>query len=313
MIHDKYTLYDALTEGFAKKQAEETDPTGKWRGGSAGCITNSGAVLGTDPREAVLRFLGVQMPTDYDTQLMFDAGLTNEDSFCELLEKNGVSFLREEEIPVSYELDNGEKVTGRPDVVLVNEEKAPVMGVELKLICSPFSAADKAAWFKGNVDSKHLIQACHYAAFFDVPWVLAYTSRVLYSFPYYAAKDRKAEEKHMIYPDHRAIRRSDNGKPFMIRPFQSFYDITLADDGDTFLLDGEPTRITKSGIRRFYEYCSECVRNKEIPTKRSGGIDHFGNTNDKNKTLMYDSFKEADTFNGFDAWVESCREITKNS
>jgi hypothetical protein len=319
---DKFTFYDKLTNGFANMQeaavAKEKTKVGTWRGGSSGCITASGSIVGADPRQVVLRYLGVQTPVSYDTQLMFDAGLTNEDSFSQLLDLNGTEYKCEEEIPMKYNLPNGELVTGRPDIVLGNYDKigedgylstefTPTLGVELKLICSPYSAHDKASWFKGNVDSKHLIQAAHYASFFKIPWVLAYTSRVNYFFPFYAIKD---EEKHMINPEHRAVMRDEKtGKPFMIKPFQSFYDVTY--EGDNLLLDGEVTNITASGITAFYEYCSDCIRNKEIPQIRSGNVDHWGKTNKKNKTLLYDPFKDADTRNGFDAWVASCMAIAE--
>jgi hypothetical protein len=329
MIDDKYKLYDTLVEGFNKGKKEdevaEAGKAGVWRGGSSGCITAKGSIVGADPREVVLRYLGIQMPTDYDTQLMFDAGLQNEESFVSLLDKAGTEFKQEEEIPMVYNLPNGEKVTGRPDVIIGetventdtngrNDFFIPKLGIELKLICSPFAAHDRAAWFKGNVDSKHLIQACHYAGHFNIPWVLAYTSRGYYTLPYYAIRDRAAEEKHMIMPDHRAVQRDEStGKPFMLRPFQSFYDITLADDKDTFLLDGEPTQITKSGIEAFYTYCSDCIKNKEIPSKRSGGTDHWGKATKKNKTLLYDNFKAADSFGTFDGWVESCRSLVEKA
>ena len=96
----------------------------------------------------------------------------------------------------------------------------------------------------------------------------------------------------------------------MIKPFQSFYDVTY--EGDNLLLDGEVTNITKSGITAFYEYCSDCIKNKEIPTKRSGGVDHWGKTTKKNKTLLYDDFKGADTSSGFDAWVADCKRIAED-
>lgn len=331
MIEDKFMLYDALVEGFnrqnRKDRENEATKAGTWRGGSSGCITDTGAVLGADPREVVLRYLGIQMPIEYDTKLMFDAGLQNEESFVAFLDEANVHYRKEEEIPMVYELPNGDKVTGRPDVIIgrdipntdtngPNPFFNPELGVELKLICSPFSAADRAAWFKGKVDSKHLVQSCHYAGHFGIPWVLAYTSRSNYAMPFYARNTKKnpnAESKHMIHPEHRAVRRDDKGSPFMMTPFQSFYDVTLGADGDTFMLDDEPTKITKSGIEAFYMYCSDCIKNKEIPQKRSGGIDHFGNAVDKNKTLLYDRFKEANSLGTFDEWVESCRALAENA
>ena len=317
-ITDSASLYDALVNGFDKLNDEgreaEAKKKGIWRGGTSGCITAKGQVLGADPRQAVLRYLGIQMPTDYDTQLMFDAGLTNEDSFVNLLSKSGVPFKTEEDIPMVRELSNGDKVTGRPDVVILSPDGEPTLGIELKLICSENSAMTKALFGRETVDTKHLIQACNYAGYFGIPWSLVYTSRMLYSVPYYAKKDARAVEKFFTHAEHRAVRNDPKtGLPYMIRPFQSLYDITLGPDGDTFYLNGEPTIITKSGIDRYYEYCAECIAKKEVPRKRSGSVDHFGKAipKAKNKTIKYDDFKAARTGKGFDIWVEDCRKIAE--
>lgn len=311
-ITDKYSFYDALVEGFHNKikaeQEEERKKVGYWRGGSSGCITESGAVLGTDPRIAVLRYLGIQVPQKYDDRLMTDAGIGNEIAVVELLKAAQVDSKQEDEVPMIYMLDNGESVKGRPDLIIF-DGPTPTIGIELKLICSPNGAAEKAAWFKGKPDTGHFVQACHYASHFQIPWVLAYTNRVYQSFPYYAARDKIAEQKHMIHPEHRAILRDDKGKPFMIKPFQSFYDITLDADGDTYLLDGQPTLVTKSGMQRYYEYCTNCIQNKVIPTKRSGSLTMLGDPIENNKTLKYYDFKGENALGSFDEWVESCKQI----
>ena len=106
-----------------------------------------------------------------------------------------------------------------------------------------------------------------------------------------------------------ALVKGIESKPFMIKPFQSFYDVTY--EGDNLLLDGEVTNITSSGITAFYEYCSQCIKDKEIPRLISGGVDHLGKRTKKNKTLLYDPFKDADTGSGFDAWVADCMRIAE--
>ena len=308
-ITDSVSLYDQLVEGFNKKQARsketEKDKQGIWRGGSSGCITKSGKVIGADPRTVVLRYLGIQTDIDYDTDLMMQAGLKNEDSFTELLDEAGVNYKCEEDIPMKRNLPNGDLVTGRPDVVILGDNGEPTLGIELKLICSDNSAMNKALFARSEIDSKHLVQSCHYSGYFDVPWSLVYTSRVIYPIPFYA---RKNEEKWFDYPDHRAIRRDAKGEAFQFKPFQSLYDITLDEDGDTFLLNELPTQITKSGIDEFYLYCAECVATKTIPRKRSGGIDHWGIPTKKNKTLLFDDFKDART-DSWDNWIADCKEI----
>ena len=305
---DKFSYYDLLQKGFKAKQAREVDKAGVWRAGSSGCILPKGVVVGTDPRSAVLRFLGIQMPTTYDKQLMFDAGFANEDYQNALIRDAGAEFRCEEEIPLVRTLPNGDPLTGRPDTVVGSMEGEifiPELGIDHKALCAPFSAFDKASWGRGEADPTNVVQCCTYSRHFEIPWVLAYTSRVMHGFPFFAAAN---EEKFVSDPFHRAIMRDEKtGKPFMFDTFQSFYDIVLEDG--IFLVDGEPTQITPEGIDAFYVYCADCVRNKEIPALRSGGWDHFGRKTRKNKTLLYDDFKEADGITDFDEWVEECRRI----
>lgn len=312
-ITDSHSLYDTLVAGFNKKEAAsrkaEAAKTGRWRGGSSGCITANGIVLGDDPRKVVLRYLGIQTKIDYDTDLMLQAGLKSEDSFTELLDQAGVNYKCEEDVPMIRSLPNGDTVTGRPDVVIFDGD-TPTLGIELKLVCSDNSAMNKALFGRETIDTKHLVQSCHYAGHFGIPWSLVYTSRVIYPVPFYA---RRNEEKFFAYPEHRAIRRDAKGEAFQMKPFQSLYDITIADDGDTFLLNGEPTLVTKSGIDRFYQYCAECVAEKKIPRKRSGEYDHFGVRNKKNKTIQFDDFKGATTTKGWDQWIADCKKIAEES
>ncbi len=86
---------------------------------------------------------------------------------------------------------------------------------------------------------------------------------------------------------------------------------TLTWDDDTLLMDGEPTIITASGIERFYQYCSDCVANKIIPT-HGDNIDIWGKREAKPSThILYDEFAEANTDAGFDQWIIECKDIAE--
>lgn len=321
---DKFKFYDLLQTGYQNiriaGEKKDAETAGIWRGGSSGCITPAGAIVGADPREVVLRFLGIQTKNSYDSKLMFDEGLGNEESVNALLDAAKVEYRCEEDFPMKYTLPSGEVVTGRPDCVLGKRAYAyggevehfiPTLGIEHKAICSPFGAYDRASFGRVEADPKHFVQAAHYAGYFDIPWVLAYTSRVWHLIPGFVTRD---ESKWLAKdPDHRAISRDEkSGKAFMLKPFQSFYDITMDEEG-FFLQDGEKTAISKDGITAFYMYCSNAIKNKEIPKLRSGGVDHFGKKTRKNKSLLYYEFKEADGVTDFDEWVEACRQIAEES
>ena len=310
---DKFYLYDQLTEGHKKESelamTKEAAATGRWRGGSSGCILNDTCVIGADPRQVVLRFLGVQIPKTYDEQLMLDAGYANEDMMLQYLDANKTTYKCEEDIPMVYTLaGTDELVTGRPDIILGDTEEGefvPKLGVEAKLICSPHKAHSLSSWGKAEPSTDHVIQAAHYASFFDIPYVLAYTCRVWNMLPGYVCK---FPDKHLTDPEHRAIS-FPNGKFFMAKPFQTFYDLRW--DKGVLLVDDVKTKVTVDGIHKFYKYCSDCIKNKEIPKLRSGSTDFMGQPTKKNKVLEYYDFKDADNETDFDAWVEACREIAR--
>ena len=104
----KNLFYEQLTAGFNKTNAAgtaaEASKIGTMRGGSSGCMLPDGSILGSDPRKAVLRFMGIQTRTSFDTNLTFQAGHNNEDGIDELLSASGVPFLREAECPTKWQL-----------------------------------------------------------------------------------------------------------------------------------------------------------------------------------------------------------------
>lgn len=307
---DKHILYQHLQDGYGvMKTGAEAAEAGKsftLRGGSGGCITEEGHVIGNDPRKVLLRYFGVQTPVAFENQLMFDAGLSNEDSWTELLKKNGTTFRCEEEIPMTRIINVGgeeHKITGRPDIVLGNDDIdgfTPTLGIELKLICSVHTLVKVANFGDGKPKSDNVIQSAVYADHFDIPWVLAYTSRVNWAAPYYA--------KSRWQYDHRALKRDEKGNVYNITPFISMYDLRF--DEDILLLDDEPTAITRSGILRYYQYLAHCADNKIIPDSRTNR-DFMGQpfAAGKNDNVKYYEFSKETLDQGFDEWVASCKVI----
>ncbi len=297
----KHTLYEIIQRGFRAKQAARTSEGGDWRGGNSGCLTEDGIFLGTSPQKTVLRHLGIEMKTTLDDDLMFEGGFKNEEHWQELLGLGEATFKCEEEIPVVWELPNGQTITGRPDIVVgenLDSEFVPTFGIELKQIAGNGSMMEYAHFAGATPNSEHVCQSAHYSREIGVPWVLAYTSRVWFFTFMFKASRFKFE--------HRAMR-TDGEKVITVSPFISLYDVSW--DSDIVMIDDVPTKVSGAGITRYYQYCSDCVANGIIP-ELGGGIDVFGNTPPKNKIELYNDYVEADT-SSFEKWVEDCRCISE--
>ena len=299
---NKIKLYEMLQAGFDRKQQEPPHVGGDWRGGNSGCITEDGVIVGASPRTAVLRHMGIEIPPTLDDDLIFDAGFRNEDHWMELLKFAGVPVKAESDIPVAWSLPNGQTITGRPDLVVMNDDDTPRFGIELKLISSNGKMKRHSHFGDANPIAYQVCQAAHYSSKMGVDWVLAYTSRCHFTSFYWRGDGWKFQ--------HRAMMMDDKGtKPVSVAPFISMYDIGW--DGDTCLVDGKPTIITASGIERFYQYCSDCVRDGIIPPHEDN-VDIWGVKEKKESaSVLYDDFAEARTDMGFETWIEDCKLIAE--
>lgn len=321
MTDPKLILYDMLQRGFEAKQEnrkreQEANPGGSWRGGNSGCMTEDGIIIGESPRKAVLRHLGVETPTTLDDDLIFEAGLLNEVHWTELLTWANVPHKQEEEIPIKWALPNGETITGRPDIVIGSSNTdvrgfTPEFGVELKLISSNGKMMRHSHFGQANPIPYMVCQSAHYSSRMKLPWVLAYTSRAHYTAFYWGAAKWKHSQVENGVPHRSMIVDDKNGKVISVGPFISMYTITW--DGDKMLMDGKDTIITASGIERFYQYCSDCVRDRVIPT-HGDNIDIWGRKEEKpSHHVLYDDFAEANTESGFDQWLIECKDIAEAS
>lgn len=315
---NKLALYSMLQNGFAIKQEnrrreQEANPGADWRGGNSGCITEDGVIIGESPRKAILRHLGIEMPTTLDDDLIFEAGFKNEEHWSELLTLANVPHKEEEDIPISWALPNGETVGGRPDIVIGSRNTdsrkfVPEFGVELKLISSNGKMMRHAHFGEANPISYHVCQAAHYSSKMGIDWVLAYTNRAHFTAFYWGPAKWKFNQTDSL-PHRACLTDPKNGKVISVAPFISMYDITW--DGDTMLMDGKPTIITASGVERFYQYCSDCIRDKIIPPHGSD-VDIWGKKEAKGSHHpKYDEYAEANEDDGFDQWILECRDIAE--
>lgn len=293
----KSTL-ELFSQGISKLRAkhseEEAGKLGILRGGSVGCVVGKGQILGTCPKKAYLRMIGIDFdePTA-DRSLMFEAGHSNEDIWAASLlasEEPGLSLKRESEIPIAWNLDSGRQITGRPDIVLL-QNGTPRKVLELKLISSLWTARDVGIQLKPKV--AHLIQAGHYAWKLGVPGELWYTSRADFAGPEWAGR-------HLPYPgqafshllEYSFYKKTETGKskvseedywslPYAerwadykkIRPFKQGYELEWTDKGQLIYrplgVEGKDrwtaTLITQDGIKQFYELVDQMPKASKLP------------------------------------------------
>lgn len=173
----KQLFEDGIRKQIEEGNAREAEKVGTLRGGSTGMIDEYGTIIGTCAASAYLRFKGIKTSqVDTDKELMFAGGRLNEDHWLSVLKTSYKGIIKcEEEIPTCWETDQGIKVTGRPDIVLCNDDGSSKCGIELKQVMSINSAYNVLV--KGEPQLKHLMQAAHYMWQLDCPFELWYTNR----------------------------------------------------------------------------------------------------------------------------------------
>lgn len=265
-------LFDAGVKLSVEEHAiQEKKKVGILRAGNTGisAINAKGEVevAGKCHRQTMLRLLGIAAEdADYSRELMFDSGRGNEDLWYSVLSrsyKDGV-ILREEEVPIQWMTENGTPVSGRPDLVLCDHDKKPVLGLELKLICSFWTAR---AILQGEPKTMHLMQAAHYSWKLGVPFELWYTSRVDWPVMGWAAKHLPKQGE----PGSEHIEVDDKGEPRKIVPFKLGFVLTTDEEGFIHysVVGRESEQATKSivsiqRIQDYYEFVSGMVEKKTL-------------------------------------------------
>lgn len=257
-------------EAAADEQAEHMEKAaeklGNLRAGNSGTVVATGEVAGSCHRIAHLRMLGVEVESPSDsTLLMFEGGFQNEESWLKKLRRSWSGpLLVEEQIPIEWFTSEGKKVSGRPDIVLMQPEMVeaspedsdllnyggyqhiqpgtkipssrPVLGLELKGIGSMWTLRD--VWSKEGAGPKlaHLCQAGHYSwqlgekfcAGQPLPYKIVYTSYVNFVVPDWASSlfPRPGEEgsEHIEYNE-------KTGKVKHLKPQMIIYDLMWSPDG----------------------------------------------------------------------------------
>ena len=161
------TVYDSYMKGLQAYiealRKEEKNNIGTLRGGNTGFIDEKGVVYGTSsncPRRSLLRMKGIEDdPVTIQNQIMFDGGISNEDIFVERLKDTCEEVHHDsKDYTTEWETSNGTKVTGRPDVIVV-QKSGEKIGVELKGLFSLWKARDV---LERRPKFDNLLQSAHY-------------------------------------------------------------------------------------------------------------------------------------------------------
>ena len=239
-----------------KKRKEDEERPGRLRAGNSGVILPSGDVIGSCHRMAYLRMLpGVERDVDFSTKLMFEGGLGNETIWAEALKAAGVNFKCEEEIPTEWKTTNNTPVTGRPDVVILDDKGSPSVGIELKELSSVWTIRD--VMFKGNPKTAHLCQAMHYSWQLGIPYKLAYASRCVFAVGGWAGKQfPKIDHQQAVHMEY-----NDKGEAKNVRPVMVVYDLEIDGKGRLMVKKEDedifsPTNLTVDGLKDYYETVS---------------------------------------------------------
>jgi hypothetical protein len=347
-ISDKF--YQQLHKGWSKLNeqsvASEATKIHRFRGANSGCITQHGQIIGSNPREAVLRWMGIQTPTTMDDDLLFQAGHFNEDGLAAWMGAAGLDFLQEEDCPVSWSIDardtdlgelaglaagrkhrleferiigdnnrgvassihdpNTIRITGRPDFVVLDKSAADGG--------TPIYGIE----LKGIFSVGTAMEVAHFAG--GIPKAINICQAAHYSWrndkiPWLLQYVNRGWHNVFMYgPNkftmpHRAVKRdAKTDKPVVMSPFTTIYELTW--DEDMLLVDEEPTIITASGIERYFRYLQYCIITKTVP-KEHDSIDIFGNAKKKDNSKKYYNFADADHSN-WDAWVSDCKQIVED-
>lgn len=302
---NKNEYYQLLQLGFLRRILREREENkakaGKLRGGNSGAIVN-GRIIGGNPKETLLRYLGLELPGTFDQYLLFDDGYANEDLHNALLNEAGVTYKCEEEVPIKWEVttDKGTvvEVVGRPDRILTDGDKLILLNEE-KLIGSSFKAPKIAHWGEGSpgiYKPENIVQVGHYSwqkKF--LPAVIIFTSRLWHSM-------KKPLDK-LTMPDHRAIRHSGDFT-WGIEPFMSLFDVTWTED-EFLVLDGKKTVLNPQAIIDYYTMIANCAEQGIIPDYHYSTV--YGKPRNKKDVEKYYDWKHIpeDDFNEWVALIQA--------
>lgn len=278
---DVFAVYENGAKLKVKQdRLNEQGKVGCLRGGNAGLADYEGGkvrIAGNCHRLSYLRMKGVQVKEESESKrLMFLGGHLNEEGWVATLQQGlpeGLKILREQEVGTCWTTKNGTKVTGSPDIVIASEGGELIQALELKRICSVWTARDILA---GCPRPTHVFQAAHYALCLGVPYELWYSCDV----NFYAGRMNKLFPKKGTLAGDKCSY-DDKGNIKNVEPFHKGFIFDFRDDvlyiKEDLSTTFEETIVTKQRIENYYEYVSTMEERNSIgPTPTN--IDHRGDT-----------------------------------
>jgi len=241
---------DGRKEANRLHQLGEADKAGTLRAGSSGALVNQ-HVIGKCHRLSLARYLGLQESHEDHTNTIFESGYANEEVWMSKLALGWHGELTgDSKYPIKWEID-GVTVSGRPDIVLLDDDKKPVFGIELKVVESYKSAS--SLWYERKPKTDNLIQAAHYSLKFGIPWILVYTFSGIVAPPYWA------------------VRKYSLPKGAEVRPFKMEFPLFWQDGVLGYLYNGDRimTEITAQSIDDYYQLVVDMSREKDLYLRHS--------------------------------------------
>ena len=298
---------------------KEQKKLGVLRAGSTGMLSEEGEIAGACHRVSLLRSKGIEVdpPTD-QAYIMFELGYANEDVIYKQIVDTlspGEIVLREEEIPISWKTSNGTLVTGRPDIVICDSNKKPMVGIELKSVHSLWTARDVLFGLKPKLPN--LAQAAHYMwklglseyklmykSYSQLGQGMAGNEWITKMFP-------KPGEPGSEYVDYTESERNPGKYTIKhIKQFEIMYDLSFDKSGRLrYKPEGidswTSTVITRKSIEDYFELVSKIESTKDLGPRPSA-VDAVGKKLSYTQCKYCPLNKTCTTFQskGYDKWME---------
>lgn len=275
----------ASDDQLQKLEHDEKEVTkkGNLRAGNSGIVLPDGMIAGACPRKTWARWNGVGMDEEGHTSVMFEAGRSNEDIVIAKLKRKlpeSFTILTQDQCATSWTTPRGTTVSGSPDVVVVNGAGQKVLGIELKMIASVWTAQD--VMFKAQPKLAHLIQAAHYMKQLDMElFKLMYISYVHFALPFLKKDHCFPKEGE---PKSELLEYNDRKLPKKILPFRQVFDIKFNHEGLLAFREEDksgvftPTPISWESIANYFDRVEECgdgFGDRPLSLKATGDFEEF--------------------------------------
>lgn len=264
---------------------KEQDKKYMLRGGTAGCyLPDKNGFIGANPREALGRFLGLQVKKPKRVKLIFQSGLGSEKQFEVNVRAAGVQFKSDTDYPIYVENWAGKyPLSGRPDGVFLKND-VPQFGVELKAVLSSSSA--EKIFLEDKPKTENLCQATKYTLATGLPWVLIYSNIAA-----------QGKFKTQVPIGHKE------------------FFISLEDDKVVLESDMNPRRetvITASGVHAFDQAIVEAYETKDISFLDWLDGDIFGQPNPYDGRVYSEWDLAVSANQSYDNWLRDAELISKS-